>query len=54
MKSWSMICTNSMISSIVLKIMEDYEVNVQALLHGAKKEDVKLTHWITKIKREEE
>ena len=37
-----------------LKIMEDYEVNVQALLHGAKKEDVKLTHWITKIKREEE
>ena len=37
-----------------LKIMEDYEVNVQALLHGAKKEDVNLTHWITKIKREDE
>ena len=30
------------------------EVNVQALLHGAKKEDVNLTHWITKIKREDE
>lgn len=37
-----------------LKIMDDYEVNVQALLHGAKKEDVKLTHWITKIKHETE
>lgn len=37
-----------------LKIMDDYEVSVQALLHGAKKEDVNLTHWITKIKRETE
>lgn len=33
-----------------LKIMDDYEVSVQALLHGAKKEDINLTHWITKIK----
>lgn len=35
-----------------LKIMDDYQVSVQALLHGAKKEDVNLTHWITKIKRD--
>jgi len=35
-----------------LKIMDDYEVSVQALLHGAKKENVNLTHWITKIKRD--
>ena len=33
-----------------LKIFDDYEVSVQALLHGAKKEDVKITHWISKIK----
>lgn len=37
-----------------LKIMDDYEVSVQALLHGAKKENVNLTHWITKIKRDSE
>lgn len=37
-----------------LKIMDDYEVSVQALLHGAKKENVNLTHWITKIKRDAE
>ena len=35
-----------------LRIMDDYEISVQALLHGAKKEDVKLTHWITKIKHD--
>lgn len=37
-----------------LKIMDDYEVSVQALLHGAKKDDVHFTHWITKIKPPEE
>lgn len=37
-----------------LKIMDDYEVSVQALLHGAKKEDVNFTHWITKIKHNPE
>lgn len=37
-----------------LKIMDDYEVSVQALLHGAKKESVNLIHWITKIKRDSE
>lgn len=37
-----------------LKIMDDYEVNVQALLHGAKKENVNSTHWITKIKHDPE
>lgn len=37
-----------------LKIMDDYDVSVQALLHGAKKEDVHLTHWITKIKHNPE
>lgn len=37
-----------------LKIMDDYEVSVQALLHGAKKEDINFTHWITKIKHSPE
>lgn len=37
-----------------LKIMDDYNVNIQALLHGAKRDDVNLTHWITKIKCEED
>ena len=37
-----------------LKIMDDYEVSVQALLHGAKKEDVNLKHWITRIDRGDE
>lgn len=37
-----------------LKIMDDYEVSVQALLHGAKKEDINFTHWITKIKHNPE
>jgi len=33
-----------------LRIMDDYNDRVKALLHGAKREDVNLTHWITKIK----
>lgn len=37
-----------------LKIMDNYEVSIQALLHGAKKEDVNLTHWITRIKRDDD
>ena len=37
-----------------LKIMDDYKVNVNALLHGAKKENINLTHWITKIKHDPE
>ena len=32
-----------------LRIFKDYDVNVQALLAGAKKEDVNLQHWISKI-----
>lgn len=32
-----------------LKIMDDYHVNIQALMAGAKSEDVKLQHWISKI-----
>lgn len=31
-----------------LKAFDDYEVGYQALLHGAKKEDVDLNHWIGK------
>ena len=34
-----------------LKIMDDYRVNIQALMAGAKSEDVKLQHWISKIKK---
>lgn len=37
-----------------LKIMDDYEISVQALLHGAKKEDIHFTHWLTKIKHNPE
>lgn len=29
------------------KIFDDYETNMNALLHGAKKEDVDLHHWIS-------
>ena len=36
-----------------LKIMDDYRVNIQALMAGAKAEDVKLQHWISKIKKDE-
>lgn len=35
-----------------LKIMDDYHVNIRALLAGAKSEDVKLQHWISKIKKD--
>lgn len=37
-----------------LKIMDDYHVNIQALIAGAKSEDVKLQHWISKIKKDEQ
>lgn len=37
-----------------LKIMDDYHVNIQALLAGAKSEDVKLQHWLSKIKKDEQ
>lgn len=33
-----------------MKIFKDYEVNIQALLAGAKSEDIKLHHWLGKIK----
>lgn len=36
-----------------LKIMEDYQVNIKALLAGAKNEDVKLQHWLSKIKKQD-
>ena len=32
-----------------LRIMDDYHVNIQALMAGAKSEDIKLQHWISKI-----
>lgn len=37
-----------------LKIMDDFHVNIQALLAGAKKEDVKLQHWLSKIKKQDD
>ena len=37
-----------------LKIIDNYDVSIQALLHGAKKEDVNLVHWITKIKQNDD
>jgi hypothetical protein len=35
-----------------MKIFKDYTVNVQALLAGAKSEDIQLQHWLSKIKNE--
>lgn len=32
-----------------MKIFKDYEVNIQALLAGAKSEDIDLQHWLSKI-----
>ena len=37
-----------------LKIMDDFKVNIQALLAGAKAEDIKLKHWLSKINNKEE
>ncbi len=36
-----------------LKIMDDFHVNIQALLAGAKSDEVKLQHWLSKIKQKE-
>lgn len=33
-----------------MKIFKDYEVNIQALLAGAKSEDIDMQHWLSKIK----
>ena len=32
-----------------MKIFNDYNINIQALLAGAKSEDIKLQHWLSKI-----
>lgn len=32
-----------------MKIFKDYDVNIQALLAGAKSEDIELQHWLSKI-----
>lgn len=32
-----------------LKMFKNYDVNIQALLAGAKKEDIHLVHWMSKI-----
>lgn len=37
-----------------LKIMEDYQVNIKALLAGAKSEDIDFQHWLSKIQNNEE
>ena len=36
-----------------LKIMDDFHVNIQALLAGAKSDEVNLQHWLSKIKQKE-
>ena len=33
-----------------MKIFKDYDVNIQALLAGAKSEEIDLQHWLSKIK----
>lgn len=35
-----------------MKIFKDYTINIQALLAGAKSEDIHLQHWLSKIKNE--
>lgn len=37
-----------------VKAFDDYEVGVQSLLHGAKKSDVNLKHWLSPIDKNEE
>ena len=37
-----------------LKIMDDFHVNIQALLAGAKSEEVNLQHWLSKIKKQDD
>ena len=37
-----------------LKIMDDFKVNIQALLAGAKAEDIKLQHWLSKINNKQD
>lgn len=37
-----------------MKIFKDYEVNIQALLAGAKSEDINLKHWLSKIDKKQE
>ena len=34
-----------------MKIFKDYDVNIQALLAGAKSEDIELQHWLSKINK---
>lgn len=36
-----------------LKIMDDFHVNIQALLAGAKSDEIKLQHWLSKIQNKE-
>ncbi|MBG9776199.1 hypothetical protein [Brevibacillus laterosporus] len=33
-----------------MKLLEDYQVNIQALMHGADSKSIELKHWMTKIK----
>jgi hypothetical protein len=33
-----------------MKIFKDYEVNIQALLAGAKSDEIEFQHWLSKIK----
>lgn len=37
-----------------LKIMDDFHVNIQALLAGAKSDEIKLQHWLSKIKQKDD
>ncbi|PZT57495.1 hypothetical protein [Paenibacillus silvae] len=33
-----------------MRMIDEYEVNIQALLHGADSKNIKLTHWISGVK----
>ncbi|GMX64387.1 hypothetical protein Elgi_36560 [Paenibacillus elgii] len=33
-----------------MKMLDEYEINIQALLHGADSKEIQLKHWMSKIK----
>nr|DAM62672.1 MAG TPA: hypothetical protein [Caudoviricetes sp.] len=37
-----------------LKIMDDFHVNIQALLAGAKDKDFKIQHWLSKLNKQDD
>ena len=34
----------------MMKMLDEYDINIRSLLAGAKSEDIELKHWMSKIK----